>query len=83
MRIENLGLKILNEEKQIQNFQQKVESSKNFLQRLAEDKLTLMKECETAANVDTLIKMVTETTECRQKEQDECNLVIRDTKAKV
>lgn len=83
LRIENLQLRISNEEKQIQNYQQKIESSQAFLQRVAEDRLTLIKESETSQNIEALIKMVTETSEGRDKEEKACEEIIKKTQQNI
>lgn len=57
MKEENMMLKIENEEKLAQNYQQKIDTAQNFLQKYAEEKLLYLDESEIENNIDHLMKM--------------------------
>lgn len=72
MKEQNMMLKIENEEKMAQNYQQKIDIAQNFLQKYAEEKLIFLDESEVQNNIQQLMDMCTENNETKEKELQVC-----------
>lgn len=72
MKEQNMMLKIENEEKMTQNYQQKIDIAQNFLQKYAEEKLIFLDESEVQNNIQQLMNMCAENNETKEKELQVC-----------